>query len=212
MRKILTSLVLGTSLLSISHVASAKSSTGYNSEITSLPANTIRIEVQLSEDLEQRATGLPDGKTTCSSSRRLNSGFACNGFIGERDLNNLASKLEKWTSRSLTKKGMTISDEAGTVLKLTLVDAKNNRPTFRQLSEQTGLSLRSIGLGGAEVSGEILAADGSSLGVLSYSYYDTFFDNFTQSAGIWTDANHAIQRFSRRVAKDMASHAPQSGS
>lgn len=202
MRRIFTSLIVGTSLLTLSAAASAGSQ-GYETDISAVPSSAIRIDVGISEDLSYRADNVPRG-VKCPQAKGRNSGFACNGYLGEKDLTRLAGKLEKWTTKSLTKKGIVISEDADVVLKLTLVDAKNNRPTFNQLSKQPGLSFRSVAIGGAEVEGELFASDGTSIGTLSYSYYDTFFDEFTQTNGIWSDANRAIQSFSRRLAKDFA--------
>jgi len=39
---------------------------------------------------------------------------------------------------------------------------------------------------------------------MSYAYYDRIFNNFIDSKGKWTDANESIQKFSKRIAKDLA--------
>jgi len=207
MNKLVTSLILGISLSAFAHTAQAKSPRGYTTTLTSIPTSAIKLDVSLSEDLAFRANNLPDGRTTCSRSRGINNGFACEGYLGERDLEQLNNKLEKFTHAALTKRGITVSEDARAVLKLTLVDVKNNRPTFTQLSQQPGLSFQSLALGGAEIEGELFDNDGTSLGTVSYSYYDTFFDELTRSSITWTDATQALQRFSKRVAKDMAKHS-----
>ena len=206
MRKILTTLILSGSCLIFAHSANARSSQSYETNITALTSSSLRIEVGLSEDMQARADGLPDGKRTCIQSRRINNGFACNGFYGQRDLDHLTEKLEEWTSEALTKKGLNITDEAATVLKLTLVDARNNRPTQNQLTHDSSLNFQSFGLGGAEVSGELFDARGNSLGAVSYAYYDNFLDRFSKSNGTWFDARQAMRRFSKRVATDIASN------
>ena len=207
MRKVLTSFIVGVSCLTFAASANAGNSQGYESSLTPLSASSVRIDVTLSEDLQARAEGLSDGRKKCSSSRRLKSGFSCNGFYGQRDLDYLTEKLEKYTASALTKKGINVTetDTAETVLKLTLVDVKNNRPTHGQISHDTSLSFQSFALGGAEVSGEFFDANGNPIGTVSYSYYESFLDRFTQASGTWTDARQALQRFSTRVAKDVAS-------
>lgn len=205
MRKLVTSLILSASAFMLLNTASAQSSQGYKTSLSDINVTSLKVDVDLSEDLQSRAEGLPEGRISCPSSRRINSGFACNGYYGQRDLDLLTRKLEKWTNAALTKKGVNVTDDAATVLKLTLVDVRNNRPTHKQLSHDVGLSFRSFGIGGADVSGELFDANGNSLGTVSYSYYDSFLDEFARSAGTWTDAKQALQRFSKRVAKDIAS-------
>lgn len=207
MRKTLTTLILSTTCcLMFANTANARSSQGYETSLTSLNTTSLRIDVGLSEDMQARAEGLADGRLTCTQSRRINNGFACNGFYGQRDLDALTAKLEKWTGAALTKRGINVTDEAETVLKLTLVDARNNRPTHKQLSHDVTLSFQSFGLGGAEFSGELFDANGNSLGTVSYAYYEAFLDNFSRSNSTWSDAKDAMQRFSKRVAKDIASN------
>ena len=207
MRKLFTPFILSASALMLISTANAQSSQGYKTNLSTITATSLKVDVALSEDLQVRADGLPDGRKRCSQTLRSNSGFACHGFYGQRDLDALTEKLEAWTEKALTKKGVNVTDEAKTVLKLTLVDVRNNRPTHNQLSRDIGLSFQSFGLGGADISGELFDANGNSLGTVSYAYYDTFIDEFTQAAGIWTDARHAMQRFSKRVAKDIASNS-----
>ena len=207
MRKTLTTLLFSTSCLLLANTASAQSSQGYKTSLSSLPTASVKIDVALSEDMQARAEGLPDGRRSCISSRRSNSGFACNGYYGQRDLDALTEKLEKWTTSALVKKDFNVTDDAETVLKITLVDARNNRPTLNQLRHDTALSFQSFGLGGADIEAELFDASGNSLGTASYAYYDNFFDRFTQATGTWTDARHAMKRFSTRVAKDIASNS-----
>lgn len=205
MRKILTSLILGGALLGAAPFISAQNSYGYKSSITAIPTSAIRVEVALSEDLAYRANNLPKNVSRRGASRGINAGFANNGFYGEKDLNRLTARLEKWTSKELEKKGVNVSSDSNLVLKLTLVDVRPNRPTQKQLSKQPGLSFNSFGNGGAEIEGELFAADGSSLGIISYGYFDTFLDEFDRNSAMWTEARRVMQRFSRRVAKDIAS-------
>jgi len=211
MRKILTSLAVGGALLATSSLASARDGRVYNSNIESLPTTSIRIDVELSEDLAHRANNLPKKLSDRSTARGLRSGFARNGFYGDKDLNKLMADLEKWTARDLEKKGIDVDEDAQAVLKLTLVDARPNRPTFNQLSKQPNLDFRSFAVGGAEIEGELFTADGTSMGTVSYSFYENFFNGFQQTAGIWTDARRTMQRFSKRFSKDIAKRGNQTG-
>jgi len=212
MRKILTSLAIGSALIMTAGLANARSPQPFKSNIASIPASSIRIDVELSEDLAYRANNLPKKISDRSSARGLNSGFAGNGLYGEKDLNRLLANLEKWTEQGLEKRGVDVDEEAQAVLKLTLVDVRPNRPTFNQLSRQPALSFQSFALGGAEFEGELIASDGTSLGEVSYSFYETFFDQFQQNTNTWYDANRSIQRFAKRMSKDLAKHQINTGS
>ena len=208
MRKFLPPLILAAAILTTSSNALADGRRGFDSSITAIPVQSVRIDVALSDDLAQRAEGLPNNLKNCSVNRRtFKNGFACDGYLGQRDLDALTAKMKKHATKSLAKKDISVSDEADLILKLTLVDAQNNRPTHRQVSRQIGLSFRSFSVGGAEFEGELFTKDGTSLGQVSYSYYDDFLDEFSQASGTWTDANIAIQRFSNHIAKDFAKKA-----
>ena len=199
MRRFLTS-----SLLAISFVVSAPAfakSFGFNSTISE-PLNTpVKIEVVLSEDLAYRASNLPKKlRDRSTSTRRLNAGFANNGFIGDRDLERLTERLQSKIENKFAKKGIEVSDNASTVLRVTIADAKPNRPTHEQLSRDVGLSFRSIGIGGAELESELIAAGGRSLGSINYKWYENDIRE-AQFGGTWSDAYRAFGRYASRAAK-----------
>jgi len=198
MRKLLT-----TSLLTLSFLASAPAfakSFGYTSTISEPLNSAIKVEVVLSEDLSYRANHLPKRLRDRGSSSRLNSGFASNGFYGERDLLRLTERLQSKIEKKFTKKGIDISGDAPTILRVTLADARPNRPTHEQLSRDIGLSFQSISLGGAEIESELIAAGGRSLGSIDYKWYENDLRD-SQFGGIWNDANRAFDRYARKAAK-----------
>jgi hypothetical protein len=85
---------------------------------------------------------------------------------------------------------------------VTIEDARPNRPTFEQMSRDTGLSLQSFGIGGAEMSGELLSAGGQSLGQMSYAWYENDIRD-AQFGGTWSDAYRAFDKFARQAADDL---------
>jgi len=97
-----------------------------------------------------------------------------------------------------------VSDDAPVTLRVTIENAKNNRPTFEQLSQDINLSFQSFGVGGAEMSAELVDQDGNSLGTMSYTYYETDIRQNQQFASIWFDANRSFSRFANRAAKTLA--------
>lgn len=114
---------------------------------------------------------------------------------GTRDVDRLAVSLQTEVEKSLAKTG---KYDGGRV-ELTLIDAKPNRPTFKQLGDTPGLSFLSFGIGGARIEGRVVAADGT-VTPLSYSWYET---DIEQSWGVttWHDAEWTFDRFADRLAR-----------
>jgi hypothetical protein len=110
--------------------------------------------------------------------------------IGERDLDELRSDLKNTVTRALARhQGGALH---ATKVALVLEDAKANRPTFAEMSRRPGLSMQSISLGGAKVTGEVTGADGQAH-PLSVSYYSsTLYD--VLAAATWSDAYRAFDR------------------
>lgn len=203
MRYILSSSLIAASL-ALTAPASANSSSKFESTVSAPTQQAVKIEVLLSEDLAYRADNLPEKLRDRSGARGLNAGFTGNGFYGARELERLTERLEKKIERRLNKQGIQVDENATTVLKVTLVDAENNRPTFGQLSKQPGLSYKSFGTGGAELSGELISASGISLGTMSYGWYETSIRDAAYTSGTWTDAYRAFDRFAKKAAKELS--------
>lgn len=200
MRHLFTTAAIVASL-SLAAPAMAQSSHGFESTLSSPISMPVNVEVVLGEDLAYRADNLPKKlRDRASSGGRMNSGFSQNGYYGERDLNRLVERLEDRMEKQLTKRGVTVSEGADTVMRLIITDARPNRPTFNQLSKEPGLSYRSFGNGGAAIEGEIIQAGGESLGEFSYAWYENDID-FAAHSGTWTDAHRALDRFARKTAK-----------
>lgn len=164
--------------------------------VPSANATPVKIEVMPSEALAFRANNLPDR----SGSRRLRSGFANGGFLGEDAVEELVEETREELVQDLTNAGFAVSDTAATTIRVVIEDAKNNRPTFRQLSEEPSLAFDSFGVGGAELRADIIGASGEQLGTVDYRWFDNFDgDGFDRAVGTWTDAYRAISRFSDKT-------------
>ena len=109
--------------------------------------------------------------------------------LGQRDIDDLAAHLRKAVERQLAK--TSAYDGAHIVLELT--DARPNRPTFKQMADRPGLSFESFSIGGAQIDGHAIAADGA-MTPLSYSYYEPDI-RYARLAGVWADAEWTIDRF-----------------
>jgi hypothetical protein len=114
---------------------------------------------------------------------------------GLRDIERLTAELQKDVSKSLADSGR----YADARVELTLVDAKPNRPTFKQMGDTPGLSMLSHGIGGAQIEGRIVAVDGA-VTPISYSWYET---DIRESWGVttWHDAQWTFERFAKRIAR-----------
>lgn len=197
MRKLLTSSLVALSFV-VAGPALAKSF-GYSSTVTQPLTSAVKIEVVLSEDLAYRANNLPK-KISARNGRRLNSGFSSEGYYGDRDLDLLKKRLQEKVERRFAKKGIQVSNDAQAILRVTIADVRPNRPTHEQLSRDSTLSFQSFGKGGAEIESELLSANGESLGLINYKWYE---DDIREASfgATWTDTYQAFDRYARKAAK-----------
>jgi hypothetical protein len=114
---------------------------------------------------------------------------------GVRDIERLTAELQEEVSKSLAHAAR--YEDAR--VELTLVDVKPNRPTFKQMGDKPGLSMQSFGIGGAEIEGRIVAADGA-VTPISYSWYETDIRQ-AYGATTWHDAQWTFDRFAGRLAR-----------
>lgn len=202
-----TTVFLTSAALLLAPLSAVAKSRGFDTDIAAPVQTAVKIEVMLSQDLAYRADNLPEKlRDRGAGTRGLNSGFSGNGHYGEKSLNRLLEEVREELTEELMDEGMAVSDTAPMTLRVTLEDVRNNRPTFEQLSSQPSLSFQSFGVGGAELSGELIGTSGEALGSMSYRWFETTIDpaGFSRSSGIWTDADRAISRFARKAAKTLS--------
>jgi len=111
------------------------------------------------------------------------------------DLQQLQRELYRSVSRALTRAGPGAPVRAD----LVILDAVPNRPTFEQMGRNVSLSLRSFGLGGAAVGGQLTFADGRTVPV-DFRWYETDI-RYETANSTWTDAERAFDRFADRVRR-----------
>lgn len=120
--------------------------------------------------------------------------------IGAREIDYLRKDLTRTVARALARSGAQRAD-------LVLEMAKPNRPTFEQLGRRPGLSMWSLGVGGASVSGTITQADGTVQPV-SYRWYEHDLQE-ARGATTWSGAGRAFQMLSVRIARgDLPNQGP----
>jgi hypothetical protein len=113
---------------------------------------------------------------------------------GARELDHLRVELKKDVVQALSRANAAPVQRVDLVIEA----ATPNRPTFNQL-RQPGLSLQSIGVGGAAITGQVVGADGSARPV-SYHWYETDLRNEV-AAVTWSDAYSAFDRLAGRIAR-----------
>lgn len=126
---------------------------------------------------------------------------------GVRELAFLQAKVEKSVTAAFED-----SSAAPAMVKVELIDARPNRPTHEQLSDNPSLSFgSSFSTGGAKLAGAAYNAAGEEIGSLEYKWYE---NDIRQAVGrsTWTDANRAIRRFATKLSKQVATStsAPES--
>ena len=119
---------------------------------------------------------------------------------GPRELDYLTKQLTNDVNRAVSR-----SAAAPRRIDLVIEDAQPNRPTFNQLGASVGLSLKSVGVGGAQISGTITEADGS-VRPIRYQYYE---DDLRQerAASTWSDAERVFDMVSDQIASGRLSVA-----
>ncbi len=201
MRRLLTCL----SAAAILATPAFAEATGFKSDLTSKLSGPLKLEVVVSEDLAHRANNLPKKLSDRGSGSRLNSSFSNNGRYGDREIEYLIEEMQEEIVEDFAKHKLSLSDDAPTLMRVTIDMAQPNRPTFNQLSRDTSLSFKSFGIGGADVSVEFIDAKGEIIGNASYDYYSSIHERQFQGRATWSDANRTFSRFSKRLSKKLAS-------
>ncbi|MBI1251879.1 MAG: hypothetical protein GC189_10435 [Alphaproteobacteria bacterium] len=123
---------------------------------------------------------------------------------GVRETEELDRMVTVALQSALTRAGATVDAAAPVRIETTIVDARPNRPTFQQLSDEPSLDFgRSFGVGGAKLHGVIRGADGQVIEEIDYRWYETDI-RFAAGTSQWHDARRAIRWYAERVADAVA--------
>lgn len=118
---------------------------------------------------------------------------------GLKEGTKLSSEIREDMQRELKKVNI---DPAR--ISVTIVDAKPNRPTMKQLSDKPGLDmLRSKSIGGMDLKGVAYDASGTAIVEFEYDWYETNIDQ-VHAASTWHDADRASSRFARKFADKLS--------
>ncbi len=172
-------------------------------ESTLQKVNTpVRLEITVSDDLAYRADHQSRDIRDRANTRSLNDGFSGNGYFGKRELEKLKKRLAKRLTWRLEKNGVKVTENAPTVLRVVIKDAKPNRPTFKQMSKEPSLSMESFAIGGASFDASLRQGD-KVLGKAEYGWYESDI-RYAYQVGTWSDAYTAMDKFARKLAKDVS--------
>ena len=137
------------------------------------------------------ADGAPEIRVTVSEGLRARS-----QELDRSDLETLRADLTASVARALAR------SNGGALhavrVDIVLEDARANRPTMARLNREPSLSLRSLALGGARVTGRLISADGAEHPFDLENYGTNLRDDI--GATTWTDADRAFDRFASDLA------------
>lgn len=116
--------------------------------------------------------------------------------LGDREGAVLQRTVELALAREIRARGGEIVTGAPVTVETTIVEARESRPTFGQLTRRVYLDAFSHSAGGAELVAVLRDANGRELTRIHHRYYE---DIFTSAPDTWGDANYAINQFAARV-------------
>jgi len=115
---------------------------------------------------------------------------------GEREGEYLVEDIREDLQRALERRGVDVER-----IDVVINDAKPNKPTFKQLTDEPSLDrFRSRSIGGMDLTGTAYDSQGKVLVELQYDYFENDIrDVFTGAT--WWDAQRASSSFARKMAK-----------
>ncbi len=118
---------------------------------------------------------------------------------GVREGERLTRTIRKDLEQALERRGVDVAR-----IEVTINDAKPNRPTIQQASDRPGLDMiRSISIGGMDLSARAFDGEGNLVAELQYDWYENSIRDVI-GASTWWDAGRASDRFSRKLAKQLS--------
>lgn len=117
---------------------------------------------------------------------------------GMREGERLMETVRKDLEQALEQKGVDVAR-----IDVTINDAKPNRPTLQQVSDQPGLDMfRSVSIGGMDLTAMAYDGEGNLAAEVQYDWYENDIRDVI-GASTWWDAGRASDRFSRRLARQL---------
>lgn len=124
-------------------------------------------------------------------------------YVGPRDAEELAADLKEAIEEAFAAQGLALAPQ-GAALTARITRATPNNPEFTQVGQRMNLRAGSFARGGATIEAEITDSAGAPAGSYRYSYFDRTAQ-VIPTAGVWTDANRAFDRFARSLVDELRS-------
>jgi hypothetical protein len=135
-------------------------------------------------------------------------------YIAPSDAEELIAELRDELEGDLSRTGVyapMVAQPVGT-LNVTIVKATPSNPAHTENGRNRNLDFRSAGRGGATITAELLGPDGAPVAEFSYRWEESTFDVETSPRIGWLGAERAFERFSDRLARELADHVSDSTS
>lgn len=117
---------------------------------------------------------------------------------GTREGEHLAEEIQDDLIRAFEKAGISPAR-----VDVVILDAKPNRPTFKQLGDEPGLDFsRSIGIGGMKMTAIAYDESDTAIGELEYGWFENDLRDVI-GATTWSDAQRASRFFARKFVKEI---------
>jgi hypothetical protein len=164
-----------------------------------VPLTVASAPAQAQRGLQAEYAATPSGPVTLGNITASDELLAEDDVVGPRDIERLSNRIRRDFERELSAAGHWADSGAGAVLNVVILDATPNRPTSAQIRANPSLSIRSFGIGGAELEATLVSASGETVAHYRYEWSSPHIGNSAR-AGVWTDAERAIGFFADRVA------------
>ena len=127
------------------------------------------------------------------------------GNYGSEEAQVLQQAISDSVARAAKRAG--IAPGATPRTEVLLSDARPSHPTRHQQSTNPSIDpVRSISLGGANLSAVLRAADGTELERVSFDHYASSLQEASSSLDPWSDARLTIDRFADRLVQAYRRH------
>ncbi|HTP38789.1 MAG TPA: hypothetical protein VMI92_04380 [Steroidobacteraceae bacterium] len=121
---------------------------------------------------------------------------------GEAELATLQDQLERSLQSAWGKSPPGACANGAVSVDTTLIDAAPNHPTRQQLMRQPSLDyLRSVSVGGAEMSGVLRSADGHVVATIPVRHFAMDIREARLSGDTWGDARQALDMYARALVR-----------
>lgn len=171
---------------------------GFNADYAGVPIPTIgAVNVSMNPEIVREASEVPLRPRSNDPE-----------YIDPRDAEDLIADLREELEDELSRTGAyapMVGEPVGE-LNVTIESATSSNPAQTRIGQSRGLdSLRSRGRGSAAIVAELVGPDGNTVATFTYRWEESTFDLGAAPRIDWYGAEHAFDRFSARLARELES-------